>query len=264
MTTATPRTSGTGNGHSSPLYATQGGRDQEGDEIFSPFRNGCGDQPLVVAQLGQSLDGRIATLTGDSKYINGAAALRHLHKVRGTVEADDPLLTVRLVPGRHPVRVVLDPRGRVSHDKRCFQCGQAPTIVIQGLDAAPAPAGCEVIRLASEAGYLDPRDVVQALFARGLKRILVEGGARTISGFIDAGVVDRLHVLVAPMILGSGKPGLELAPIKTLEHALRPDTRVRLLEDGNVLFDCDLRHSVEDGKVVPARTVPVALRVAAE
>lgn len=274
MTTATPRTSGTGDGHTFPLYATQAPRDQGGDEIFSPFRNGCGDQPLVVAQLGQSLDGRIATLTGDSKYINGAAALRHLHQVRahvdavlvgvGTVEADDPLLTVRLVPGRHPTRVVLDPRGRVSHDKRCFKCGQAPTIVIQGLDAAPAPPGCEVIRLASEAGYLDPRDVVQALFARGLKRILVEGGARTISGFIDAGVVDRLHVLVAPMILGSGKPGLELAPIKTLEHALRPDTRVRLLEDGNVLFDCDLRHSVEDGKVVPARTVPVALRVAAE
>jgi len=89
------------------------------DALFAPFEAGTTDQPFVIAQLGQSLDGRIATLSGDSKYINGASALDHLHRLRarvdavvvgvGTVVADDPLLTVRRAGGRNPARVVLDP-----------------------------------------------------------------------------------------------------------------------------------------------------------
>jgi len=206
---------------------------------------------LVVAQLGQSLDGRIATLTGESKYINGKAALEHLHRVRanvdavvvgvGTVIADDPQLTVRLVPGRHPVRVVIDPSGRIPHGARVVADRSVRTIIVQGAGAAPAPSGLEVIRFPTETGILDPCAIVSALAGLGLPRILVEGGARTISGFVDAGAVDRLHVLVAPMILGSGKPGLELAPIAALHHALKPKTAVHVLTDGNVLFDCDLR-----------------------
>lgn len=226
--------------------------DHDASEIFSSFLRGDTDAPLVVAQLGQSLDGRIATLTGESKYINGQAALEHLHRLRahvdavlvgvGTVVADDPLLTVRLVPGRDPTRVIIDPKGRLPHDARCLSCRRARNIVVRGLDATTrTPPGVDIIRLPTEAGWLDPNAVVAALVERGLSRILVEGGAHTISGFIDAGAVDRLHVLVAPMILGSGKPGLELAPIKSLHHALKPATRVRLLADGNVLFDCDLR-----------------------
>jgi riboflavin-specific deaminase-like protein len=237
------------------LYAADRTWNQGPDDVFRPFAVG-GSRSFVVAQLGQSLDGRIATLTGDSKYINGAAALRHLHAVRahvdavlvgiGTVVADDPLLTVRLCPGRSPVRVVLDPRGRLSAGARCVADRSVETLVVQGPDAASPPEGCAALRLPSESGYLDPAAVVEALAARGLRRILVEGGARTISGFVDAGVVDRLHVLVAPLILGSGKPGLELAPIKTLQHALRPATQVRLLDDGNVLFDCDMRRAIAE------------------
>jgi diaminohydroxyphosphoribosylaminopyrimidine deaminase / 5-amino-6-(5-phosphoribosylamino)uracil reductase len=226
--------------------------DHEADEIFSAFRRRSAEGSLVVAQLGQSLDGRIATLTGESKYINGQAALEHLHRLRahvdavlvgvGTVVADDPLLTVRLVPGRDPVRVIVDPKGRLPHSARCLACPRARNIVVRAHDAVTAlPPGVDEIRLPTEAGWLDPNAVVEALARRGLRRILVEGGAHTISGFIDAGAVDRLHVLVAPMILGSGKPGLELAPIKSLHHALKPATRVRMLADGNVLFDCDLR-----------------------
>jgi len=79
------------------------------------------------------------------------------------------------------------------------------------------------------------------LFARGLKRILIEGGAWTVSSFIAARAVDRLHLLVAPVIIGSGKSGLSLPPIERLGDALRPATRVHILADGDVLFDCDLR-----------------------
>jgi len=74
-----------------------------------------------------------------------------------------------------------------------------------------------------------------------LKRILIEGGAWTVSKFIEARAIDRLHMLVAPVILGSGKNGIDLTPIESLDDALRPPAAAYVLEDGEVIFDCDLR-----------------------
>jgi riboflavin biosynthesis pyrimidine reductase len=88
---------------------------------------------------------------------------------------------------------------------------------------------------------LDPHDIVAALFERGMRRILVEGGANTISRFMAAGAVDRLYLLVAPMLLGSGQPGLVMPPIDGLDEAMRPQTRVYSLGGGDVLFDCCFR-----------------------
>jgi riboflavin-specific deaminase-like protein len=217
---------------------------------YAPILSAPADRPFVVAQLGQSLDGRIATPTGESRWINRDAALDHVHRLRaavdavlvgvGTVIADDPLLTVRRVPGRHPARVVVDPAGRIPAGARCLADDGARRLLVRG-GAGPAPAGAEVIELTTRDRRLAPADIVAALFSRGLRRILVEGGARTVSAFIDAGVVDRLHVLVAPVILGSGKTGLDLAPIACLAEARRPPTFVHVLDDGDVLFDCDLR-----------------------
>ena len=95
-----------------------------GSDPVQPIREARRDRPFVVAQLGQSLDGRIATLSGESRWINAGGALDHVHRIRatvdavmvgvGTVVADDPLLNVRRVEGRHPVRVVIDPTGRVQ------------------------------------------------------------------------------------------------------------------------------------------------------
>ena len=97
--------------------------------------------------------------------------------------------------------------------------------------------------LEPEAGGFAPDAIVAALHALGLRRILVEGGADTLARFLDAGAVDLLHVLVAPMILGSGKEGFRLAPVDSLDEALRPVTRVHAFDDGDVLFTCDLRRS---------------------
>ena len=210
-------------------------------------------RPFVIAQLGQSLDGRIATPTGESRWINKDAALDHVHRIRasvdavmvgvGTVVADNPYLNVRRVEGRNPARVVIDPNGRVPLDARCFDGADgARRLIIRAVDA-PVPPGVEVIRLAAIGGRLDPNAINAALYARGLRRTLLEGGASTVSAFIDARAVDRLHVLVAPVILGSGKTGLSLTPIGPLSDALRPATRVHVLSDGDVLFDCDLRSS---------------------
>jgi diaminohydroxyphosphoribosylaminopyrimidine deaminase / 5-amino-6-(5-phosphoribosylamino)uracil reductase len=228
------------------------------EALLQPILNAPAHKPFVIAQLGQSLDGRIATPTGESRWINRDCALDHVHRLRasvdavvvgiGTVIADDPILNVRRAKGPNPARVVIDPKGRLPANPRLAQDDGARTLVIRSTDApategphpkGPHPKGMEIIRL--EGTKLDPNAIVAALFARGLKRLLIEGGAWTISEFIDADAVDRLHVLVAPVILGSGKTGLSLKPIEKLIEAKRPQTRVHVLPDGDVIFDCNLR-----------------------
>lgn len=209
-------------------------------------------QPCVVAQLGQSLDGRIATPTGESRWINGEEAIVHVHRIRahvdavvvgvGTAIADDPMLTVRHVRGRNPARVVIDPRGRLPPTARLLTDDGSRRIVIRTADGTmpDGPDGVEVITMADHGLTLPPSAIVQLLFERGLRRILVEGGAWTVSQFINANAVDRLHVMVAPMLIGSGKAGLALRPIAKLTEARRPETRVFPLPGGDVLFDCKL------------------------
>lgn len=212
---------------------------------------------LVIGQAGQSLDGRIATPRGDSHYITGPADIRRLHRLRalvdavvvgaGTVAADDPRLTVREVDGRNPARVILDPNGRLHPDRRVFRDGAAPTLVVRGEENGAAAAGgtdCEVLRLpcggAAHHGGFAPADVVRALHERGYRRLLIEGGGTTVSRFLQAGALDRLHVTVAPMVIGSGPPAIALDPIVALDDALRPRSRVFRLGD-DVLFDLELR-----------------------
>jgi riboflavin-specific deaminase-like protein len=205
---------------------------------------------LVVAQLGQTLDGRIATITGDSKWINGQAALTHLHRIRacvdavvvgvGTVLADDPWLTVRHVPcpACQPARVVIDPQGRVPLDARVFTADGARRLIVSAVDQ-PTPDGVERLVVPTLAGRMAPLAILAALQSAGLSRLLIEGGATTVSRFIAAGAVDQLHLLVAPMLLGSGKPGLQLADITRIDQALRPVTTLHPFADGDVLFVCD-------------------------
>ena len=217
---------------------------------------------FVVAQAGQSLDGRIATVSGHSHYVTGPLDVRRLHRLRalvdavivgaGTIDADDPRLTVREADGENPVRVVIDPNGRLDPSRRVFRDGAAPTIVIRRRGDASerghrAPACDSVIELsAGPSGTVAPHDVLAALRDRGHRRFLIEGGGVTVSRFLAAGAVDRLHVAVAPMLIGSGRPAFTLAPIATLEQAIRPACRVFRLGD-DVLFDLDLRSRATRG-----------------
>src|SRR5206468_4442700 len=114
-------------------------------------------RPIAVGQLGQSLDGRIATLSGDSCYINGPEGIAHLHRLRalvdavvvgaGTVRADDPQLTVRSVSGPNPVRVVIDPRGTLPADARAFANDGVRRIVITRLQTCAVARDVETISL---------------------------------------------------------------------------------------------------------------------
>ena len=209
--------------------------------LYAPLARGA----FVLGQLGQSLDGRIATPTGHSRTISGTGGIIHLHRLRaladavvvgiGTVLADDPQLTVRAVTGRHPARVVIDPNGRLPPDARVLAENGAPCIVVQTGDR-PRPSQVAAVTLPAIDGQIDPHALVAALAARGFRRLLIEGGGQTVSRFLAAGALTRLHVCVTPVVIGSGPTGLCLPPIARMEEAMRPRCRTHLLGD-DVLFD---------------------------
>jgi riboflavin-specific deaminase-like protein len=159
----------------------------------------------------------------------------------GTALADNPLLTVRRVAGPSPARVVIDPNGRLPAAARTLRDDGVRRLVIaaEGTDARQLPAGIERVMLPARHGRLDPCDILTSLAARGLRRILIEGGPGTVARFLEARCLDRLHVVVAPIILGGGRASLDLAPITRCDEALRPHTITHVLGD-EVLFDCDL------------------------
>jgi diaminohydroxyphosphoribosylaminopyrimidine deaminase/5-amino-6-(5-phosphoribosylamino)uracil reductase len=220
------------------------------EPIFGPLRRGQIDDLVVVGQCGQSIDARIATASGHSHYINGETGLIHLHRLRalvdavvigvGTAIADDPQLTVRRVEGPNPARVVIDPNGRLPSTARLLAADGGRRLVVSAVEASAAlPASVEVVRLTARDGQIAPAAIVAALAERGFRRILIEGGADTVSRFLAARCLDRLHVLVAPIILGGGRSSLTLPPVERLDEAMRAPMRAHSL-GGDVLLDCDL------------------------
>ena len=207
---------------------------------------------FTVGQLGQSLDGRIATPSGDSHYINGEVARRHLHRLRALVDAvvigagtaisDQPQLTVRLAEGENPVRVLLDPNARVPQTGPLFDTGPALLWVIGENTPPPEslPAHVELVRMETGDRGFSPHEVIEALNQRGLKRLLIEGGAITVSRFVDANALDRLHLLIAPLLIGSGPSGITLPEIERLADARRPPMRCYRLGD-ELLVDVELK-----------------------
>jgi riboflavin-specific deaminase-like protein len=224
--------------------------------IFEPLRMPAPDGLTMVGQIGQSVDGRIATDTGDSHYINQAAGLEHLHRLRslcdavligvGTAIADDPQLTVRRVEGSHPARVVLDPNGRLPVSAKLLSDNGARRIVLTCDAGHPAASsGAEVIALPAFDGQIAPSTIRSALRRCGFRLVLVEGGAVTLSRFLQADCLDRLHVLVAPLVFGSGQAGIVLPPIARVNEARRVSMRAFTLGD-EVLLDCGFQ-GADDG-----------------
>ena len=218
--------------------------------LFETIRQGEIDSMMVVGQLGQTMDGRIATVTGQSKYINGRPGLTHLHQLRalldavvvgvGTAIADDPQLNVRLVSGKNPARVVIDPKGKLNpHARVWLEDGARRLWVVSEGVKTNAPTGVEMVALPALDGRIAPLDILKCLHQRGLNRVLIEGGAETVSRFLQAGCLDRLHLIVAPILMGSGRASLNLPAIEHMDQALRLNVLTHLL--GNeILFDCDL------------------------
>lgn len=236
------------------LAARDGTAPPPDDALFAPLLappiapHGC----RVVGRLAQTLDGRIATLSGASQWIGGAGDIRHTHRLRalchavvvgaGTVHHDDPRLTTREVAGPHPVRVVLDADRRLGDRFGVFRDGP-PTLLACATDAPGSDTHGHATTLPlprdPTTGALDLVALLRALAARGLTRIFVEGGGVTVSRFLAAGLLDRLHVTVAPVLLGSGIPAFTLPEAARIADGLRFAWTVHAL-DPDVLFDIPL------------------------
>ena len=209
---------------------------QELLDLYCPFATK--DQDVVIAHLGQSMDGFIATKNGKSHYINGQENIIHLHRMRAladavlvgsnTVQNDNPQLTTRLVDGPNPVRVAIDPNLRLSPTHHIFTQPDAPTLVLCGEDIVhktrhSAPH-VEILPLPSANGRIRPSDCCQTLASRGLKNILIEGGGETVSQFVNAGTVHYLQIALAPIFLGEGKRGLQIPEVSGPNAARRLKT----------------------------------------
>ncbi len=252
-------------GHGWQVQAACNDADRAAFALYKPLLDAVGDRararPWLLAQLGQSLDGCIATHDGDAFFVTGEASLEHLHRLRalcdallvgaGTVAADNPQLTTRRVSGANPARWVLDPAARLDGRARVFSDGQAPTWWVCDEHSAPqararlAAAGGDAARVLAVAGLADARSgparLRQALQRAGHRCVLVEGGGVTVSRLLAAGCLDRLHLVVAPVLIGAGRPGLQLpAQHAQMRACPRPPARVFRLGD-DCLWDLDLQ-----------------------
>lgn len=224
-------------------------------ELYLPFCMTAAGPPPVIGHLGQSLDGKIATESGNSRFINSAPNILHLHRMRalvdgilvgaGTVAADDPQLTVRLCEGPSPTRIVIDTNRRLRDNHRLFNDGAAPTLVVCAQDRLKTGSThigrAELLGVPRSDDWIDVQALLSALAARGVRSLLVEGGGVTISRFLRAGALSRLQITIAPVIIGSGRPGVVLPAIARMDEALRPP--IRRFEFGDdVLFECMFEH----------------------
>jgi diaminohydroxyphosphoribosylaminopyrimidine deaminase/5-amino-6-(5-phosphoribosylamino)uracil reductase len=223
-------------------------------DLYLPICSATSARPITVGHLGQSLDGFIATHAGESRWVTGQENVLHSHRLRalcdavvvgaGTVAADDPRLTTRLVAGSNPLRVILDPSRRLREDHRVFSDTEAESIYV--CDRSRVRPGERRFGRATVAGVavtssggIDIAEVGRLLRARGCTRVFVEGGGVTVSMFLEAGMLDRLHVAIAPLLIGDGRPAIRLSPPAALGDCHRP--RYRVFRMGtDVLFDCDL------------------------
>lgn len=192
-------------------------------------------RPLLILKLAQSLDGRIATAEGDTRWISGEQSRVLVHRWRswtdavmvgaGTVLADDPLLDVRLVRGRSPRPLVVDGRLRVPLQARVFQ---RPGAVLITAHSAPAKTrrafeaqGVAVWTFPARRGQLDLAQVMERAGSEGLTSILLEGGGQLAAAALRAQVVDQLRIFVAPCLIGEGVPAVGELGIRRLTNALR-------------------------------------------
>ena len=224
-------------------------------DLYLPICSATAARPVTIGHLGQSIDGFIATPSGDSQFVTGHQNIVHLHWLRalcdavvvgaGTVAADNPQLTTRHVAGPHPLRVVFDPARRLTPAFRVFTDATAPTLyVCDRSQVAPGEThvGIAPILAVDDTGPGGAEgQLLAGLRARGCARVFIEGGGVTVSAFLESRLLDRLHIAIAPVLIGNGRPAIRLAPRALLRDCARPGYRVFRM-GGDVLFDCDLRH----------------------
>lgn len=224
---------------SAGLEVASGTLQHECDELIAFFRKHVRTgRPFVTLKLAASLDGRIATATGDSRWITGPASRRHVHHLRDIHDAvlvgaetailDDPELTCRRRGGRNPLRVVVDGRLRLPVQAKLVAGAAAvPTLVFTARGADPQrvaelrAAGVDVVAIPGRAGILPWKRILSELGRRGASSVLVEGGSQVATALLRARLVDRLNLFLAPKLLGGdGRPVLGPLGVRRIDEAL--------------------------------------------
>lgn len=228
-------------------------RDAAERQILGFARSVTSGLPEVTAKAATSADGHIATITGESRWITGEAAREAGHRLRathdailvgiGTVLADDPQLTCRLPEGgAHPVPVVLDTRLRTPATARLLAGPRRP-ILVCGEDAPERDLPADVVRVPVGAdGRVDPEAALARLAARGLHRVLVEGGGIVHRSLLDRGLVDTLHLYVAGLVLPGGRPWVGGPAVDHLVEAVRMQLESTRVLGGDAELVFRLRH----------------------
>lgn len=183
--------------------------------------------PFTCVHIAQTIDGKIATPTGKSKWIGNEENLIHAHRIRALVDAiliggntfriDKPKLTVRLVKGKNPVKIIL------ANSKLCLEnlsAGKTYLMSNTFLDYDQLPDETETLIIENKDCWIDSKILLRELKEKNIHSILIEGGAQTIRKFIEEKTLSRIEFHIAPMVFGSGLNGIELEEIDELESAL--------------------------------------------
>ena len=205
------------------------------NEIFFTFAERS--RPFVQLKLAVSLDGRIATKSGDSQWISSEASRTEVHRLRRrfmsvlvgvqTVLSDDPLLTVRHVIGPNPVPVTLDRRGRFPPSARLLKAHASPIVVTASMptdvELELCSRGARVWRVPDSAGGIDLPRLLADLADSGIDSVLIEGGGETAAAFLSAGLVDKVSLFIAPILIGGrgAIPAIGGAGTERIADALR-------------------------------------------
>jgi len=183
-------------------------------------------KPFVILKLAMSLDGKIATSTGDSKYITSRAARKYVHQLRNDIDAvmvgintiarDNPLLDSRLVKGKNPVKIIVDSTLKISENSKVLK--DSSKVIIATTSKAPKHKidklqnkGARILVLKPKKGLVDLKELMKELGKSEIASVMIEGGAELSGNAIKEGIVDRLLIFTAPKIIGNG-----LGPIKNL------------------------------------------------
>jgi diaminohydroxyphosphoribosylaminopyrimidine deaminase/5-amino-6-(5-phosphoribosylamino)uracil reductase len=235
---------------------------EKAEFINAPFiKYHLHSKPFVISKWAMSLDGKIATKTGESKWISNDKCRERVHQLRGlvdailvgvgTVDLDDPMLNARPEGPRKQMRVVIDPKARISLSSRIVQSARDfPTIIAVHENASRElkeklqDSGCELLELTSNNSAEIVDELLMLLGKKGIQNLLVEGGGKTLGSFFDADQVDEIQVYIAPFIIGGSDAISPVGGVGILEMAQRRKIASFAHEmiDDNILLSGRLKH----------------------
>ncbi|MGR3177423.1 MAG: bifunctional diaminohydroxyphosphoribosylaminopyrimidine deaminase/5-amino-6-(5-phosphoribosylamino)uracil reductase RibD [Candidatus Anammoxibacter sp.] len=234
------------------LVVNEGLLQNEANKLNAPFFKLINEKmPYVTAKWAMSLDGKIATHTGDSRWISNEESRLHVHRIRGRMDAimvgigtaitDDPLLTCRVDAERTPARIVIDNNAKLPLDSQLVKTIKDASVIIATTQKAPdnrvkklEDAGCKIIKVDDNDGLVDLKQVLEELGRRQFTNVLVEGGSRILGSLFDNCLVDKTVTFIAPKIIGGkdAKSPVSGKGITNISQAIQFDD-IKISQCGN-------------------------------